>query len=171
MVGAMRDNPLTAWQGMDLLVLRGDEELDRVRAADIDRVILAYHRGGETPGDLAYAVLLTATDALLLPPATGIAGRVHFERQSFWAERPCVYWVPAARAPLPRALRGGWSLFPRKLPGYLRVPLAEVQADLARWPVEGPQSWEQRKWERIVNSRLLQPWAPGGAEKTVGGKR
>ena len=160
MVGLMRDTPLTAWQGMDLQVLRGDEEVDRVPASDIARVVLAYHRGGETPGDLAYAVLLTHSAALLLSPATGIAGRVHFERQAFWAERPCVYWVPAARAPLPRALRGGWSLFPRRLPPYLRVPRAEVEADLARWPVEGPQSWEQRKWERIVRSRLLPSAAP-----------
>lgn len=158
----MHDTHLTAWQGMDLLVLRGDDEIDRVPASDIQRVILAYHRGGETPGDLAYAVLETRDHALLLPPASGIAGRIHFERQAFWAQRPCVYWVPAARAPLPRALRGGWWLFPRKLPGYLRVPLAEVQADIARWPLEGPQSWEQRKWERIVRSRLLQPWTREG---------
>lgn len=162
MVRRMRDTPLTAWQGMDLLVLRGDEELDRVPSTDIDRVILAYHRGGETPGDLAYAVLLTAGEALLFAPATGIAGRVHFERQSFWSDRPCVYWVPAARAPLPRPMRGGWSLFPRRLPAYLRVPRSEVESDIARWPIEGPQSWEQRKWERIVRSRLLPPAEPAG---------
>ncbi|MEF7614454.1 hypothetical protein V4F39_11090 [Aquincola sp. MAHUQ-54] len=154
----MREPPLTAWRGMDLLVLRGTEEIDRVPAGEIDRVILAYHRAGETPGDLAYALIDTPTHTLLLPPATGIAGRVHFERQAFWAQRPCVYWVPATRAPLPRALRGGWWLLSRRAPSYQRVPRTEVQAEIDRWPLEGPQSWEQRKWERIVRSRLLQPW-------------
>jgi hypothetical protein len=28
---------------------------------------------------------------------------------------------------------------------------------IGEWPLEGPQTWEQRKWQRIVKSRLLPP--------------
>ena len=87
----------TRWQSMELIVSRDGREIDRVCATDIERLIVVYRDRGDTPGDLAYAVLQTHEHDLLFPPESGIAGRVHFERQLFWTERRCVYWAPLAK--------------------------------------------------------------------------
>ena len=87
----------TRWQAMELIVSRDGHEVDRVVASDIERVIVVYRDRGDTPGDLGYAVLQTREHDLLFPPESGIAGRVHFERQRFWSERRCVYWTPAGQ--------------------------------------------------------------------------
>ena len=139
-----------------MLVLRNEQELDRIAARDIHRVILVC-RGGDSPSDLRFAVIETISEHILLPAASGIAGRVHFERQSFWMQRPCVYWVDEARAPLPRRLLPGVWLLRSHVPGYVRLPHEELAAVIEAWPVEGPQSWEQRKWAHIVRNRLLPP--------------
>lgn len=146
----------TRWEGNDLLVLRNEQELDRIAARDIHRVILVC-RGGDSPSDLRFAVIETISEHILLPAASGVAGRVHFERQSFWMQRPCVYWVDEARAPLPRRLLPGVWLLRSHVPGYVRLPHEELAAVIEAWPVEGPQSWEQRKWAHIVRNRLLPP--------------
>ena len=146
----------TRWEGNDLLVLRNEQEFDRIRAGDIHRVILAC-RGGDTPSDLRFAVIETISEFIVLPPASGIAGRIHFERQNFWASRPCVYWVDERRVSLPRRLLPGVWLLRRPEPGYSRVPHEELAGVDDKWPLEGPQSWEQRKWAHIVRSRLLPP--------------
>ena len=39
----------------------------------------------------------------------------------------------------------------------MRVPRAEVSGAIDQWPLEGPQTWEQRKWDRIQKSRMLAP--------------
>ena len=91
----------TVWQAMELIVKRDGREIDRLAASDIERVIIVYRDRGATPGDLAYAVVRTHEHDLLFPPESGIAGRVHFERQSFWRQRCCVYWAPLAKAALP----------------------------------------------------------------------
>ena len=144
----------TRWEGNDLLVLRQDKEIDRIAAREIHRVILVCH-GGDSPSDLRFAVVETLADHVLLPATSGIAGRVHFERQSFWMQRPCVYWVDEARAPLPRRLLPGVWLLRSHRPGYMRLPHDELAGVIDQWPLEGPQSWEQRKWANIVRSRLL----------------
>lgn len=144
----------TRWDGDDLLVLDHEAVIDRIRAREIHRVILVCD-GGDAPSDLSFAVIETSTDCVILPAETGIAGRVHFERQGFWQQRPCVYWVAASRAPLPRHLLPGVWLLRRHRPGYARVPLSELAPVIERWPLEGPQSWEQRKWARIVAARSL----------------
>jgi hypothetical protein len=144
----------TRWEGDHLLVLSNEQEIDRVAAREIHRVILVC-RGGDSPSDLRFAVVETSTDCLLLPAATGIAGRVHFERQSFWMQRPCVYWVDEARAALPRRLVPGLWLLRRQAPGFVRLPHSELAPTIEGWPLEGPQSWEQRKWAHIVRNRLL----------------
>ena len=146
----------TRWEGSDLLVLRNEREIDRIGSRDIHRVILAC-RGSDSPSDLRFAVVETLAEFILLPAASGIAGRVHFERQGFWMQRPCVYWVDESRAPLPRRLLPGVWLLRRQQPGYVRVPHEELAAVVEKWPIEGPQSWEQRKWARIVRNRLLPP--------------
>jgi hypothetical protein len=152
----------TRWEGNDLLVLRNEQEIDRIAARDIHRVILVCH-GGDSPSDLRFAVVETTAEHILLPAASGIAGRVHFERQSFWMQRPCVYWVDEARAPLPRRLLQGVWMLRRHVPGYMRLPHEELASVVDGWPLEGPQSWEQRKWAHIVRNRLLPP-AEGRAQ-------
>jgi hypothetical protein len=147
----------TAWQGSDLVVWRDRAEIERIPSSQIERVILACHGHGDSPNELAFALIELANDALLLPAETGIGGRVHFERQAFWAERNCVYWVPAARAPLPRQLRPGHWLLRRDRPGVTRMPRDQLAAVIEQWPLEGPQTWEQRKWQRIARSRAFGP--------------
>ena len=151
-----RDLLATRWEGNDLLVLRNDAVADRIAAADIRRVILVCE-GGDTPSDLSFAVIDTGADHVILPAESGIAGRVHFERQGFWAQHPCIYWVAASHAPLPRALRPGLWLLRRHRPGYLRLPSAEIAPLIDRWPLEGPQTWDQRKWAHIAANRSLPP--------------
>lgn len=146
----------TRWEGADLLVLRNEREIDRIASRDIHRVILVCH-GGDAPSNLRFAVVETLTDHIILPAASGVAGRVYFERQGFWAQRPCVYWIDDARAALPRRLLPGVWLLRRQQPGYMRLPHAELATVIERWPLDGPHSWEQRKWARIVRKQILQP--------------
>lgn len=157
----------TQWQAMDLVVLRDGREIDRVAAADIELAIVVYTERGATPGDLAFVVLRTRTHDLLLPPEAGIANRLHFERQSFWHARRCIYWAPAEQATLPRRLCQGLWILRQHTPGFLRLARDELDAVIARWPLEGPQTWDERKWELIERMRpfaALRPApAPGGA--------
>ena len=145
----------TAWRGPDIVVFQGDAEVDRVTANDIARVIFLYRGNGESAGDLVQAVALTAADCLVFPAETGFAGRVNFERTSYWAERGCVYWVPQARAPLPLRLRRARWWLGLSGPHYARVPRSELAALIEQWPLEGPQTWEQRKWRRIERGRAF----------------
>ena len=146
----------TRWDGADLLVLKHEQEIDRIASREIHRVILACHRS-DSPSDLRFAVVETTSEHILLPAASGIAGRVHFERQVFWMQRPCVYWVDEARAPLPRRLLPGLWPLRRQQPGYVRLPHNELAGVIEQWPLEGPQSWEQRKWAHIARNRMLPP--------------
>jgi hypothetical protein len=143
----------TRWQSMELIVSRDGHEIDRVCATDIERLIIVYRDRGDTPGDLAYAVLQTHEHDLLFPPESGIAGRVHFERQLFWSERRCVYWAPLAKAALPRNLCTGVWILRLSKPAFVRLPRDELRAVIAQWPLEGPQLWDERKNERIARAR------------------
>lgn len=143
----------TRWQAMELIVSRDGREIDRVCATDIERVIVVYRDRGDTPGDLAYAVLQTRDHDLLFPPESGIAGRIHFERQLFWGERRCVYWAPLAKAPLPRNLCTGLWILRLHKPAFVRLPRDELRPVIAEWPLEGPQLWDERKNERIARAR------------------
>ena len=143
----------TVWQGMDLVVMADGAEIDRIPGHSIGRVVLVHRGAGDTPGDLSFAIIETGDEAVVLPASSGIAGRVHFERQAFWAEQRCIHWVSEGKAALPRRLRPGLWLFGSKRPGYMRVPRQEVSPAIDQWPLEGPQTWEQRKWRRIERSR------------------
>jgi hypothetical protein len=147
----------TTWRGQDLLVYRNDQEIDRIAGAQIERVVLAYRGHGDSPGDLAFALVETAAETVVLPAESGIGGRVHFERQAFWAERNCIYWVALAKVSLPRQLRPGHWLLRRDRPGYDRLPREQLAGLVDGWPLEGPQTWDQRKWQRIARSRALAP--------------
>lgn len=147
----------TAWQGQEIVVFREDEEIDRFDAAQIQRVIFVHQGSGDSPGDLVLAVVELADDHLLLPADTGFAGRVNFERQDYWTERACVYWVNETQAALPLRLRRGRWFLGFAGPTYVRQPRTELAALVEGWPVQGPQTWEQRKWRRIERNR---PFAP-----------
>jgi hypothetical protein len=143
----------TAWQGQDIVVFRDEAEVDRINAEQIQRVVFVYAGTGESPGDLEYAIVDTPADCIVLPAETGFAGRVNFERTDYWAARGCVVWVPQARASLPLRLRRGRWLRLGSGPVYSRVSRGELAPLIDQWPLEGPQTWEQRKWRRIERSR------------------
>jgi len=143
----------TAWQGADVVVFRDDVEVDRFTADQVERVIFVHRGTGETPGDLSFAVVELPEDTIIFPADTGFAGRVHFERTTFWEDKQCVFWVPESQAPLPSRLRRGLWLLRPGTPAYRRLPRTELASTLERWAVTGPQTWEQRKWLRIERSR------------------
>lgn len=157
----MRSTWRTAWQGQDIVVFRDDDEIDRVHAPDIQRVVFVHRDAGESPGDLLYAVVELEEECLIFPDFTGFAGRVNFERQAFWAEKGCVFWASDSRASLPMRLRRGRWLLRTAGPDFVRVPRVEVSPLVEKWPLQGPQTWEQRKWRRIENSRPFASTRPG----------
>ena len=145
----------TLWQQQDIVVYRDETEVDRLPAEDIARVLFVYRGRGDNPGDIEHCVVELAGEAgyALFAPDTGFAGRVNFERQSFWRERRCVHWVPAHAASLPWRLRfqawrgdGGSRAF-------RRLAREELHASVARWPVEGPETWDERKLHWIGRNR------------------
>jgi hypothetical protein len=146
----------TRWEGPNLLVLEHDTEIDRIAATEIERVILVCAHG-DRPSDLVFAIFQTPSHHVVLPASSGIAGRVHFERQGYWMQRACVYWASAATAKLPSRLMPGVWLLRRHQPGYHRLPIGELQSLVEQWPLDGPHTWEQRKWAHIAASRLLAP--------------
>lgn len=145
----------TLWQGQDIAIYRDDVEVDRVNSQQIERVLLLYRGSGGSPGDVSRVVVELADDCLVFGAETGFAGRVNFERQGFWAERGCVHWVSQARAPLPLRLRTGNGFLRLSPPAYARVPKAELAAQIGRWPVRGPQTWDQRKRLRIESAHAF----------------
>jgi hypothetical protein len=149
----MDTNWRTAWQGQDIVVWRNEVEFDRLHAPLIDLVVLVHRDAGMTPGDLVLAVVDLGEDCIVFPTASGFAGRVNFERQSFWRDKACVFWVAESAAPLPAPLRRSrW--WPLGAPlGVTRRPRAELESLREGWPLEGPQTWEQRKWLRIERAR------------------
>ena len=148
----MRATWHTTWHGQDIVVYRDDVEVDRVHAAQIERVVFVHRGAGDTPGDLVQAIVELADECLVFAADTGFAGRVNFERHGFWAERACVYWVSEVRATLPLRLRRSRWFLPVG-PLFQRVPKAELAPMIESWPLKGPQTWEQRKWRRIEDSR------------------
>lgn len=147
----------TLWQGKDIVVFRDGVEIDRFAADGIERIVFVHRGHGDLPTDLVFTVVELVDDALLFPVETGFAGRVNFERQAYWAERGCIYWAPHARAALPSGVRRThWWQQLRGLTlstGFMRLPRAELSATMQRWPLTGPQTWEQRKWRRIERSQ------------------
>ena len=143
----------TAWQGHDIVLFRDDAEVDRVSAPQVERIIFVYRGAGESAGDLMHAVVETSEHCFLLPANTGFAGRINFERVEYWAERGCVYWIHQSQAPLPLRLRRGRWWLRLSGPGYSKLPHAELASIIDHWPLEGPQTWDQRKWRRIERSR------------------
>ncbi len=145
----------TVWQGQAIVVYRDDTQVDRLDASQIERVVLVHRGSGNAPGDVVLALIELESECLIFPAETGITGPVNFERQAFWTERACVYWVAERRAPLPRRMRRGSWVLPFA-PEFMRVPRAQLAGRIERWPLQGPQTWEQRKWQFIADR---QPFA------------
>lgn len=145
----------TLWQQKDIVVYRNEREVDRIAAASIARVFLVYRGRGDSPGDIAQSIVELADDQgyALFEPNTGFAGRVNFERQAFWQERACVYWVAAPAAALPWRLR--FSVWRRdgSSRAFRRLAREELATCVESWPQEGPQTWEERKNRRIERLR------------------
>ena len=148
----------TAWQGQDIVVYRADAEVDRFDVRQLLRVVLVHRGRGDSPGDLQHTLVELADEWLLFPADTGFAGRVNFERQDFWAERACVYWVSEGRASLPLRMRRGGRWLSLSGPQYGRWKKADFAGLTERWPLQGPQTWQERKWRRIEDNR---PFAGG----------
>ena len=145
----------TLWVQNDIVVYRDEVEVDRLPGDRIARVFLVYRGQGDTPGDIALSVVELAGEEgyALFEPHTGFAGRVNFERQSFWHERQCVYWVPAAAAVLPRRLRVSPWRGDAGARSFRRIAREEIATSVLRWPADAPQTWEDRKRRRIERSR------------------
>jgi len=145
----LRSHWNTAWSGVDILVLRNDVEVDRVHAPHIERVVFFQTSAARGSSEPSCALVELANEFVVFPADTGFAGRVHFERQAFWAAKACIYWAETVSVPLPpRCLqRRGFTLM-RREPCYTRVPREELKPLLERWVLEGPQSWEERRWQR-----------------------
>jgi len=145
----------TLWQGHDIAVCRDSVEVDRFSTQQIERVLLLHRGSGDSPGDVVQVVIELPDHCLVFSADTGIAGRINFERQSFWAERGCVHWVNIARAPLPLRLRTGSGLLRLSPPPFARVARADVAGLIAKWPVQGAQTWDERKRRRIERAQPL----------------
>ena len=145
----------TLWVQNDIVVYRDEAEVDRLPGDRIARVCFVYRGQGDTPGDIVLSVVeLTGNEGyLLFEPNTGFAGRVNFERQSFWRERQCVYWLPAAAAALPWRLRIAAWRGDAAAPAFRRIARDELAASVERWQLDPPQTWEERKRRRIERSR------------------
>lgn len=151
----MKDLWHTRWEGASIAVYRDEAEVDRIDAASIERVLLRYRGAGDYPGDVVQALVELPDEVVILGAETGFAGRVNFERHAFWAARHCVHWVNETRAPLPLKLRtslGFWHLTP---PAWARVPRGQLAPFLARWPIQGAQSWDERKQRRVARAQPL----------------
>lgn len=144
----------TVWHGVEILVQRNETEVDRLYAPDIQRIIFVHPGDTENAANLSFALVELPDEFVVLPAETGFAGRVHFERQAFWASKACIYWADTSFVRLPPNCleRRGFALT-RRAPRYLRVPRAELATVIERWPLEGPHSWDERRWRRIERSR------------------
>jgi hypothetical protein len=56
----------------------------------------------------------------------------------------------------------------RREPRYLRVPREQLAGLVDVWPIEGPQSWDERRWQRIERSR---PFSRADSRLPVGAAR
>jgi len=144
----------TCWHGEDILVTRGRVLIDRLHADDIERVTLVHAGDGESPGEVRAALFELAERAVVLGAASGITGRVLFERQAFWARRNCIYWVGERRvawSSLPGAAR--WSLLRGRVPPHRTLTRTAAAALVDPGEAAGPQTWDERKRSRIERRR------------------
>jgi len=152
--GASQAPVETHWRADEIVVTQGNQLIDRLRAGRIDRVTLVHTGEGESPGDVCAALFQTAGRAVLLGAASGIAGRVLFERQAYWSQRSCIYWV-AERSVAWASVFGAsrWPFARPHLPQHCTLTPTAVATLLDRAVPSGPHTWDQRKQHRIERRR------------------
>jgi len=144
----------TYWRADEIVVTRGDGPIDRLRAGAIERVTLVHAGEGESPGEVRAALFEMTDRAVLLGAASGIAGRVLFERQAYWSHRNCIYWVCERRVCWPSALgEPRWPFRRPRLPQHQTLTYAAAASLLDRAEVSGPHTWDERKRHRIERRR------------------
>ena len=152
----IRDAQLrSSWQGDEIVVTRGDELVDHIPADQIVRVTLVHAGEGESPGDVRAAVFELADRVVVLGAASGIAGRVLFERQAFWSPRNCIYWVSERCVSWPELQSESRWPFTRQGVQHRQLTPSDAEALYERWDVTGPHTWEQRKRHRIERRRTF----------------
>lgn len=144
----------TCWRGDEIVVTQGGQPIDRLRAGRIDRVMLVHAGDGESPSEVRVALFHTAGRAVLLGAESGIAGRVLFERQAYWTQRRCIYWV-AERSVDWTSIFGAprWPFARLHLPQHCTLTSTAVATLLDRAVPSGPHTWDQRKQLRIDRRR------------------
>jgi hypothetical protein len=159
----------TYWQADEIVVTQGGELVDRLRAGGIERVTLVHAGDGESPGEVRAALFEMADRAVLLGAASGIAGRVLFERQAYWSQRNCIYWVSERRVAWPAVLgEARWTLLRSRVPQHRALTPAAAASLLERAQVTGPHTWDERKRHRIERRRPF-PGRAIGATPVHGG--
>jgi hypothetical protein len=150
----IRSAPLrTCWQADDIEVTRGDECIDRWCAEDIERVTLVHIGAGDSPIEIHAAIFELPGRVVVLGAQCGIAGRVLFERETYWARRNCIYWVSNRRVSwLVIEGESRWQ-FARQAPPYQPLTPAQANALFERANAIGPQTWGQRKQWRFGHQR------------------
>ena len=160
----------TCWRCDEIVVSLGTQSVDRLRAGDIERVTLIHGGEGESPAEVRAVLFETAERAVLLGAASGIAGRVLFERQAYWSQRNCIYWICEQRVAWPPSFGGSrWPFVRPRLPGHRSLTPSDAASLFDRSDVTGPHTWEQRKQHRIERRRPFPGWAVGGATAMHGG--
>jgi hypothetical protein len=140
-----------------------------LRASDIEHVTLVHAGEGESPGEVRAALFEMAERAVLLGAASGIAGRVLFERQAYWAQRNCIYWVGERRVSWPSVLgEPRWPLMRPRVPMRRTLTPAAAASLIDRAEVTGPHTWDERKRHRIERRRPF-PGHAIGATAVHGG--
>ncbi len=143
----------TCWQAENITVTRGDESIDRLPADEIERVTLVHIGAGESPIEVHSAIFELPGRVVVLGAQCGIAGRVLFERQAYWSQRNCIYWVNHRRVSWPAVEGESRWLFARQVPPYQQLTPAQADALFQRSDVTGPQTWDQRKQYRFERQR------------------
>jgi hypothetical protein len=157
-----------AWKAQDIVVTLNGKVVDRIDSRSILRVIFVENKLMRTASDHAFAVVDLGDEQLVFPADSGLAGLVHFERQAFWHGRHCVYWLPpSAGALLPARCHERRWLFLRGAPVFTRVLREDLAAFYAASEaMEGPQSWDERRWQHIQDRQSVfapLPTDPQGA--------
>jgi hypothetical protein len=143
----------SSWQADEIVVTRGDELIDHLRADEIDRVTLVHADEGDSPGEVRAAIFELPDRVVLLGAASGIAGRVLFERQAYWSQRNCIYWVSERFVSCSEIQGESRWPFARQVPQHRQLTLAAARSLLERCDVTGPHTWDQRKLVRIERRR------------------
>ncbi len=143
----------TCWQADEIGVMRAGETVDRLPAQEIERVTLVHIGVGESPIEVHAAIFELPDRVVVLGAQCGIAGRVLFERQSFWTQRNCIYWVSHRHVAWPAAEGDSRWPFARQAPAHLQLTPAAAKHLFQCTDATGPHTWEQRKQYRFERQR------------------